>query len=107
MNRKQRHHWVPRFYLKYFATPETRETAEPQVWILSKDDGDPIPVNTNKVANQRYLYSPRTRPLDSSSAIEDDLADYESVISRISRRFVRIAASWDGLKRTASAGKNG
>ena len=83
MNRKRRQHWVPRFYLKYFATSETRETTEPQVWILSKDEGDPLRVNTNKIANQRYLYSPRTRTLEASSSIEDDLAGYESVIGQV------------------------
>jgi len=30
-------HWVPRFYLSFFATPDTSLKEEPQVWLLGKD----------------------------------------------------------------------
>lgn len=41
MTMPKQQHWVPRFYLRYFATPETAAGDEPQVWILSKDEGEP------------------------------------------------------------------
>ena len=59
MKLPKQQHWVPRFYLRFFATPETAGGDEPQVWLLSKDEGDPILANVKKVAAQRYLYSPR------------------------------------------------
>lgn len=83
MNKPRRQHWVPCFYLRYFATPETKETGEPQVWILSKHEGDPALTNIRKVANRRYLYSPLTKALDRSWETEEDLAEYESVMARV------------------------
>jgi hypothetical protein len=77
MNKPKRQHWVPCFYLRHFATAETKETSESQVWILSKHEGDPALTNIKKVANRRYLYSPRSKTLDRSWDIEEDLAEYE------------------------------
>lgn len=57
----KKQHWVPRFYLQYFAIPETRDTDNPQSWILSKNEGDPHIVNSKDIAAQRYLYSPQDR----------------------------------------------
>jgi hypothetical protein len=83
MTKPKQQHWVPRFYLKYFATPETRETAEPQVWILSKDEGDPALANVKKVATRRYLYSPRDSNGDRAWHLDEDFADYEAVVGTI------------------------
>ena len=41
MSKPKRQHWVPRFYLRYFATPQTKETSEPGAWIFSKHGGAP------------------------------------------------------------------
>ena len=53
-------HWVPQFYLKHFATPETQATKNPKVWVFSKDkrDGDPLLTNIRNICAKRYLYSP-------------------------------------------------
>jgi len=55
MNRAKNQHWVPRFYLRYFATPETRQTKEPKVWIFSKDenDGDESCPNVKNICSKR------------------------------------------------------
>ena len=55
----KRQHWVPCFYLRYFATQETRMSRQPKVWVLSKHEGDPMLTSIRNVAHQRYLYSPR------------------------------------------------
>jgi hypothetical protein len=52
-------HWVPRFYLKHFATPETRDQKNPKVWIFDKEsDGPPRLVDVKTQCAKRYLYSP-------------------------------------------------
>jgi uncharacterized protein DUF4238 len=59
-NRSKHQHWVPQFYLRYFATKETRDSDQPQVWIFSKDhtDSDETLTNVRNVCGKRYLYSP-------------------------------------------------
>lgn len=59
-NNSKHQHWVPQFYLHYFATPESRGSEQPQVWIFSKDpvDGDETLTNVRNVCGKRYLYAP-------------------------------------------------
>lgn len=60
VNRPKHQHWVPQFYLNYFATPETRGSDQAQVNIFSKDDtdGDEKLTNVRNVCGKRYLLSP-------------------------------------------------
>jgi len=69
MTLPKQQHWVPRFYLRFFATPETAGGDEPQVWLLSKDEGGPVLTNIKKVATQRYLYS-QTAHRDNAVSIQ-------------------------------------
>src|ERR1019366_2014530 len=64
-------------------TPETRETSEPQVWILSKDEGAPALANIKNVANQRYLYSPKTPDGTRPWNMENDLGECETVMGTV------------------------
>ena len=61
-NRPKNQHWVPRFYLRNFATPETRTRGkdESQIWMFSNDerDGNERLTNIKNVCTRRYLYSP-------------------------------------------------
>ena len=57
MSPVKRQHWVPRFYLRYFATPETRDSKKPRMWIFDKAGSDPTLTSIKNVAQQRYLYS--------------------------------------------------
>ena len=59
MTKPKNQHWVPRFYLRTFATPETRESSDPQVWIFSTQYGDPQLTNVKNIAAKRFLYSPK------------------------------------------------
>ncbi len=84
MKRPKNQHWVPQFYLRHFATPETRDKDQAQVWIFSKDeaDGDETLTNVRNICAQRYLYSPvneRERDWD----LEARLESLESTIGEL------------------------
>ena len=96
MTLPRRQHWVPRFYLRFFATPETIEGDDPQVWLLSKDEGDPVLTNVKNVAARRYLYSPKDERGDRVAELENELADYESVVSRICPQLASDFVDLDG-----------
>jgi hypothetical protein len=80
---KKKQHWVPLFYLRNWATEETKYSEKPRGWILSKNKGEPIKVNLRNFAEKRYLYSPPDKDGKRSFETEDKLADYEAVISSI------------------------
>lgn len=84
-NRPKHQHWVPQFYLRYYATPETRKTKQPKVWIFSRDesDGDEKLTNIRNVCGQRYLYSPAIGTGERDWTLEDLLRDLESDLARI------------------------
>jgi hypothetical protein len=54
-NRNQ--HWVPQFYLRYFATPESRDTSHPKIWAFPIKEGEEFVANVRNVAAQRDLYN--------------------------------------------------
>lgn len=76
-------HWVPRFYLKHFATEESRDSRQPKVWIFSKEhgDGDPVTTNIRNVAARSYLYTPGQSEDSRDWAMEAELANLESILS--------------------------
>ena len=74
-------HWLPRFYLRYFATPETRDSAKPCAWIFSKECGDPTVTTLRNIAAWRYLYSPLDRAGNRSWRVEQRLAKVESLMA--------------------------
>lgn len=83
MGRPKNQHWVPRFYLRYFATAETRECSEPQVWIFSRHDGDPHFTNVKNVAARRYLYSPKGKTNSRDWRTEEKLSELESLLKQL------------------------
>src|SRR4051794_6675403 len=55
-NRNQ--HWVPQFYLSYFATPDTRDTKYPKIWAFPvKEQKEEFRTHTRNVAAKRDLYA--------------------------------------------------
>jgi hypothetical protein len=74
-------HWVPKFYLKSFATPDTRDAAEPKVWVFGKDSGDPTLTNLRNIAAKRYLYSPKRPGGSRDWTMEDRLASLETLLA--------------------------
>lgn len=75
-------HWVPKFYLRYFATPQTRETDAPQVWIFSKrdEDGDEKLTHVRNVCAKRFLYSPLRDNGSRSWDLESRLGEVETLL---------------------------
>jgi len=78
-------HWVPEFYLRYFATPETRSAERPQVWIFSKDasDGDESPTNIRNVCGKRYLYAALEQDGSRNWELEDQLETLEATLGQV------------------------
>jgi len=85
MNRPINQHWVPRFYLKHFSTPETKKSKQPQAWVFSKDDGggDPILTNIRNICARRYLYSPESEAGLRDWSLESKLQDLEYLLAQI------------------------
>lgn len=83
MSMPKQQHWVPRFYLRFFATLETAEGDEPQVWLLSKDEGEPKLANIKKVATKNYLYSPKDEAGKRDAEMEREFSRYESLLNAI------------------------
>lgn len=81
-NRPKNQHWVPRFYLRHFATPITRERDkdEAQIWMFSNKerDGDERITNIKNVCTRRHLYSPLDSAGQRDWALEEKLADLEA-----------------------------
>lgn len=84
MNRPINQHWVPRFYLDHFSTPETKKSKRPQVWVFSKDDGgDPICTSIRNICAKRYLYSPESEAGLRDWSLESKLQGLEDVLAQI------------------------
>lgn len=83
-SRSKHQHWVPQFYLRCFATPESRGTKTPQVWIFSKhdEDGDERLTHVRNVCGRRYLYT----PVDTDGQRKWDLDDRWGMPRRFWRR---------------------
>lgn len=83
--RSKHQHWVPQFYLRYFATPESRQSDQPQLWIFSKEDADGPETLTNvrNVCGKRYLYSPLQPSGERSWELDELLDDLESLLGGV------------------------
>lgn len=60
MNQPKNQHWVPKSYLRYFATPGSRDTKKPKVWRFDKARpyAKPHLRSIREVCASDYLYSP-------------------------------------------------
>ena len=98
LSKPKNQHWVPRFYIKEFSIPETKNKKNPQVWIFSKFEGDPQKVNISDIAAKRYLYSPKNEQGQRNWKTEDKLASLETTISKfwphVANEFVNLDEEW-------------
>jgi hypothetical protein len=83
--RSKHQHWVPQFYLRYFATPESRDSKTPQVWIFSKnpEDGNEELTSVRNECGKRYLYSPKQLDGTRNWALDDKLNDVEALLGQV------------------------
>lgn len=95
-NRKHLH-WVPEFYLRYFATSNSRGTKRPQVWIFSKDasDGDEFPTNIRNVCGKRYLYALIEQDGSRNWELEDQLEMLEATLGQVWKELAEGFVSLD------------
>ena len=84
-SRSKHQHWVPQFYLRYFATPESIGSKTPKVWIFSKnhDDGDEQLTSVRNVCGKRYLYSPVQQDGERDWSMDDHLNDVEGLLAQV------------------------
>jgi hypothetical protein len=98
-------HWVPQFYLREFAIPETRGDGKEQVWIFSRRHSDNLEtkrVSTRNVAAQNFLYSPLRKDGSRSFAGEQMLADVDGFLSQFWPRIANGLIDFDanqGIRR--------
>jgi hypothetical protein len=83
VSKPRRQHWVPRCYLRYFATLETRDSEDPLVWIFSKQSGEPRLTDTKQVAAECYLYSPKDKDGVRLWTMEAELMRLENLVARL------------------------
>jgi hypothetical protein len=96
-SRSKHQHWVPQFYLRYFATPDSRGTKSPQVWIFSKhdEDGDEQLTHVRNVCGKRYLYTPIDTDGQRKWDLDDRLGDAETLLAEIWRELADGYVSLD------------
>jgi hypothetical protein len=106
MTKPVNQHWVPQFYLKYFATLESHQAKNPQTWIFSKDekDGDPKLTNIRNICAKRFLYSPRNKDGQRGWELEERLSDLETLLSVIWPTLAEGHADllWEPLRKAVS-----
>jgi len=85
-----RHHWLPQFYLRHFATPESVHAKNRQVWVYRRGDAQPFLTNTKNIGLEAGLYSSSADTADHCYIESEKLAEIESVYAQF----------WDGLDST-------
>ena len=79
-NNPKQQHWVPQFYLRYFATSDTRDAKYAKVWLWDKESQQcaPDPTSVKKICGQRYLYSPQDADGNRDWGVEHSLDRLET-----------------------------
>lgn len=86
MSFPEKQHWVPRFYLKEFAIPESKNSKVPQLWAFSKNHSDrkePSQVSIFDTACSRYMYSPLDNKGKRDFYMEKRFAKLENLVAKI------------------------
>jgi hypothetical protein len=78
-------HWVPRFYLKYFSTPESRDAQNPRIFVHDRDcPGASCRLEaTRDVCALPYLYTPAQLDGERDWAMEETFARIENKLARM------------------------
>jgi hypothetical protein len=82
----KRQHWVPRVYLRYFATPESQNSGKETLWAFSRDKKSPAKLlcpSVESVAVEKYLYSPKNPDGSRDFGLEKKLGELESTIGEL------------------------
>lgn len=79
----KRQHWVPKVYLKYFATPESQGCGKEVLWAFSRDKSAPAKLlrpSVESVAVEKFLYSPKNADGSRDFKLEKKLGELEGTI---------------------------
>ena len=83
-NQPRNQHYIPRFYLKEFATNETYgKKGKEQVYVYDKVNEKTEPRNIKSIAKENYLYSPKDFDGNRSMSMEYELGEIENILSPI------------------------
>jgi len=93
----KRQHWVPKLYLRGFATPDTAGKDDPDVWLFHKEDGDPFRTSISNVAAGSFLYSSRSETGERDFDVEKRLGELENTIAPLWRKFANGFVSLEDL----------
>lgn len=79
-NIPKKQHWVPKFYLKEFATPSSKGKKNPQVCVIDKSGNmqKPRAMSIRTLCSQQYLYTPIGEGGERDISLEQEFADMES-----------------------------
>jgi hypothetical protein len=86
MSNPKRQHWVPKVYLKYFATPESQGSGKETLWAFSRDKKSPATLlrpSVESVAVERFLYSPKNSDGSRDFELEKKFSEFEGTIGRL------------------------
>jgi hypothetical protein len=105
MSKARNQHWLPQFYLRYFAVPGYRRKKNAKIWLADIETDAVSEEKIQEVASAEFLYS-HLRPDGSRShEVDDKLGELESTVSqlypRIAEGYPDLAAAW-GIKKFAS-----
>lgn len=93
-------HWVPRFYLRYFAIDESRK----RVMLCSKADQlEWKPVAIDDICQQKRMYTPTDRDGAHFTSFEALLSRVENSAAELWRHLTPIILRWRPSDRTALA----
>lgn len=78
--RPQIQHWVPQFYLRWFAEPASRVRGKHGIWVLDKERRltPTAPMAVKNVCGKRYLYTPEGEDGERDWAMESVLDKLET-----------------------------
>ncbi len=96
---KANQHYVPKFYLKQFATPESINNRNPFIWVLSNnyDHGEPSKKSIKSQSVDKYIYSPedeigqRCQKMDGIlEHIENDISKFWPILANNNVNFGNV-----------------
>jgi hypothetical protein len=103
--KKKNQHWVPRFYLKHFAIPETVDEINPKVWAWDVNNSNAFLTGINGICSSRYLYSPKDLNGTRDWNTEDKLASFEYHMSGIWPQLINKMIDfygWETLRKSVA-----
>ncbi len=100
MSDAKNQHWIPQFYLRYFAVPGFRKPKNAKIWVTDLFTGELRKEKIQEVAAVDYLYSHTKRDGARCYRMEDKLAKLES---RIALLYSRMAEGFPNLEQAPGA----